>query len=109
MSSNIFIPSENLKTQDHLDRIDRWTEDKKMKLNVSKTKNLIFNFSKNSQFSTEVKLNGEVIETVIETKLLGTTITDDLNWKKNTDRIVKEANKRMYFLHKLSKLQTINY
>ena len=27
----------------------------------------------------------------------------NLNWKKNTDRIVKEANKRMFFLHKLSK------
>ena len=103
MSSNIFIPSENLMTQDHLNRIERWTEAKKMKLNVSKTKNIIFNFSKNKQFSTEIKLNGEVIETVSETKLLGTTITDDLNWKKNTDRIVKEANKRMYFLHKLSK------
>ena len=103
MSTNIFIPSENLMTQDHLNRIDRWTEEKKMKLNVSKTKNIIFNFSKNNQFSTEVKLNGEVIETVNETKLLGTTITNDLNWTKNTDRIVKEANKRMFFLHKLSK------
>ena len=51
-------------TQDHLNRIDRWTEEKKMKLNVSKTKNIVFNFSKNNQFSTEVKLNGEVIETV---------------------------------------------
>ena len=38
-----------------------------------------------------------------ETKLLGTTITNDLNWKKNTDRIVKESNKRMFFLHKLSR------
>ena len=74
-----------------------------MKLNVSKTKNIIFNFSKNNQFSTEIKLDGEVIETVNETKLLGTTITNDLNWRKNTDRIVKESNKRMVFLHRLSK------
>ena len=103
MSSNIFIPSENLKTQDHLNRINKWTAEKKMKLNVSKTKNIIFNFSRNSQFSTEIKLDGEIIETVNETKLLGTTITNDLNWKKNTDRIVREANKRMVFLHKLSR------
>ena len=74
-----------------------------MKLNTSKTKNIIFNFSKNSQFSTEVKLNGEVIETVEETKLLGTVITNDLKWERNTDKIIKEANKRMFFLHKLSK------
>ena len=48
----------NQSVTDHLNRIDKWTDEKKMKLNVSKTKNLIFNFSKNSQFSTEVKLNG---------------------------------------------------
>ena len=95
--------SENLRTQDHLNKINTWTADKKMKLNVSKTKNIIFNFSKNNQFSTEVKLDGEVIETVNETKLLGTVITNDLSWKRNTDRIVKESNKRMVFLHKLSR------
>ena len=71
--------------------------------NVAKTKNIIFNFSRNNQFSTELKLDGEIIETVIETKLLGTIITNDLCWKKNTDKTIKEANKRMVFLHKTSK------
>ena len=44
-----------------------------------------------------------VLRFLSKSQLLGTTITNDLNWKKNTDRIVKEANKRMFFLHKLSK------
>ena len=74
-----------------------------MKLNISKTKNMIFNFSKNNQFSTEIKLDGGIIETVNETKLLGTLISNDLNWRKNTERIIKESNKRMVFLHRLSK------
>ena len=103
LSSNIFIPSENLKTQDHLNKIQQWTNEKKMKLNVSKTKNIIFNFSKNMQFSTDIRLDGEMIETVSEAKLLGTVITNDLSWKKNTDKIIKESNKRMVFLHKISK------
>ena len=38
-----------------------------------------------------------------ETKLFGTVITDDLKWEKNTEKIIKEANKRMFFLHKLSR------
>ena len=38
-----------------------------------------------------------------ETKLLGTIITNDLNWNKNTQSIVKQSNKRMSFLHKASK------
>ena len=75
-------------------------------LPVQKTKNMIFNFSKNSQFSTDIQLNGEAIETVTDTKLLGTVVTDKLDWNKNTDCIVKEANKRMSFLHKTSKFTT---
>ena len=74
-----------------------------MKVNNKKTQNLIFNCSKNYQFSTDLKLGGEVIETVSETKLLGTIITSDLNWKKNTQSLVKQSNKRMSFLHKASK------
>ena len=62
--------------------------------------------AKNSQFSTEIQLNGETIETVNDTKLLGTVVTDKLDWNKNTDCIVKEANKRMSFLHKTSKFTT---
>ena len=101
--SNIFIPNENLKTQEHLNRISDWTKMKQMKLNCKKTKNIIFNFSKNNQFSTELTVDGEVIETVGETKLLGTHITSDLNWNKNTQSIVKASNKKMIFLHKASK------
>ena len=74
-----------------------------MKLNVAKTKNIIFNFSKNNQFTTELKLDGKVVETVSETKLLGTVITDKLDWNSNIEKIVKESNKRMVFLHRSSK------
>ena len=101
--SNIFIPSENLKTQANIDRVDKWTDDKQMKLNIKKTKNLVINFSKNHQFSTEIKLKGEVVETVNQAKLLGTIITNDLTWNKNTEFIVKETNKRMRLLHRASK------
>ena len=93
----------NLKTQEHLDNIQKWTADKKMRLNVDKTKNIIFNFSRNNQFSTDIKLDGKAIETVSETKLLGTLITNNLSWNKNTDKIMKESNKRMSFLHKVAK------
>ena len=40
------------------------------------------------------------IEIVKETKLLGTHITDDLKWDKNTEEIVKSARKRMQLLYK---------
>ena len=46
LTSNLVISNDNLKTQEHLQRISEWTKEKQMKLNVAKTKNIIFNFSK---------------------------------------------------------------
>ena len=74
-----------------------------MKVNESKTKNLVFNFSKKYQFSTDVRIKGQQIETLDKIKLLGTTITSDLKWNENTSIIVKDSNKRMQFLHRAAK------
>ena len=62
-----------------------------MKINQSKTKTMIFNFTNNYQFNTRLKINNELLETVEETKLLGTIITSDLTWDKNTKNIVKKS------------------
>ena len=98
-----FIPSEFLKTQKYVEDINSWTEMNKMVLNPQKTKNMIFNFTRNNQFVTNIQLKGENIDTVEETKLLGTIITSDLKWKRNTEEIVKDANKRMRILHAAAK------
>ena len=103
LESNLKIPCDNLKTQEYMDKIEEWTEKKKMKVNEKKTQNLIFNFSKNYQFSTDIKLKGVEIQTVDQIKLLGTTITSDLRWNENTKLIVKDSNKRMQFLHRAAK------
>ena len=63
---------------------------------------MIFNYTHKYQFSTRLAIEGEVLETVAETKLLGTIITNDLRWSKNTQNIVKKANKRMELLRKIS-------
>ena len=100
---NQMIPRDNLKSQQYLDSIQKWTEDKKMVLNEKKTKNIIFNFSKSNQFVTDLKLKNEELEVVNETKLLGVFITSDLKWNKNTDYLIKDANRRMKLLHKAAK------
>ena len=74
-----------------------------MKLNEKKTQQIIFNFNKSKQFATEVKLKGEPLEVVEEVKLLGVIITKDLKWEKNTNYLVKKANKKMRMLHIASK------
>ena len=59
-----------------------------------KTKTMIFNFSRKKQFSTRLMLKDKIVETVKDTKLLGTIICDNLKWNKNTRSLVKRAQNR---------------
>ena len=77
---NQFIPVEHIKSQQYLENISVWTKNNKMKLNPKKTKNIFFNFTRNNQFTTDIRLEDEVLETLKETKLLGVYLTDDLKW-----------------------------
>ena len=72
-----------------------------MKINSKKTTLMMFNYTKNYQFSTRLKLENENLETITETKLLGTIITHDLKWEKNTKNSVKKVYSRMKLLRKL--------
>ena len=96
-----FLDPENLKTQDSLNRISEWTKQNQMLLNIKKTKTMNFNFTRNHQFASRLKIENEVLETITETKLLGVIVTDTLSWDPNTKYIVKRANARMRMLHKL--------
>ena len=102
-SHNQIIPAQNLKSQQYLETIDEWTDKQKMKLNIKKTMNIIFNFSKKYKFSTQLSVKNENIEMVNEVKLLGTHITEDLKWNKNTSETVKKAYKRMQLLNRAAK------
>ena len=64
---------------------------------------MIFHFSRNKQFTTNLTVNDENVEIINEAKLLGTTITSYLLGNRNTEQIVKDANKRMRLLHAASK------
>ena len=40
---NQFLPSENLQSQEYLDKLQKWTDVKEMKLNGKKSKYMVFN------------------------------------------------------------------
>ena len=98
---NQFVAPEALLSQENLNKIVNWTETKKMKLNAQKTKIMTFNFTNNYQFSTRIKLNDTILETVKSTKLLGVIIRDDLSWTENTANIVRNAYRKMPLITKL--------
>ena len=94
---NQFIPANNLQSQMYLDQLSKWTKEQKGKINEKKSKVMIFNFTNDHQFSTRLTLEGQVLEIVDETKLLGTVVTNDLKWDRNVEEIVKKANRRLEF------------
>ena len=100
-TNGYFIERINLKTQSYLNQISGWTRDNKMELNRKKSNAMVFNFTKNYQFSSRAKIDNDVIDIVTETKLLGVIVNDKLSWDSNTSFIVKKANARMRLLHKL--------
>ena len=63
---------------------------------------MIFNFTQKYQFTTRLEINGDTLEVVPKTKLLGVLIQDDLKWDANISSLVKRANARMVILRKLS-------
>ena len=71
-----------------------------MKLNESKTKNMIFNFSKAKQFTTNIEVNNTKLEVVDECRILGTVLTKHLTWNRNTAELVKKGLKRLQLLYK---------
>ena len=92
---NQYIPAQNLESQTWLDGINEWTVKQKMRINEKKTKNLIFNFTDNYQFSTRLQLKGQNIQIVDQMKILGTVVNSDLTWTDNCMMIIKKVNNRM--------------
>ena len=103
---NQYIQAQNLKSQEWLDEINKWTKNQKMLINEKKTKALIFNFTEKYQFTTRLQLNDQNVEVIDSTKLLGTIVQNDLKWNLNTANIVKKANARMELLRKVASFGT---
>ena len=72
-----------------------------MKLNERKSNVMIFNYTHNYQFGTRVHLNDALLETISETRLLGTVISSDLKWHSNTRQLTQKGYQRMTILRKL--------
>ena len=68
---NHYIPTEHLESQAYLYQINSWNEDNNMKINRTKTRTMLFNFTNNYQFSTRQKLKDEILQTSIEKKTIG--------------------------------------
>ena len=95
-----YLPPESFETQNHLNYISIWAKENKMKLNEAKCNYLVFSRSKES-FSTRLTINGENLERISVTQLVGVWISEDMTWSKNCKEICKRAYSRLSMLTKL--------
>ena len=89
--------------QQLLDTVD-YAENNQMKINVKKTKLMIFNPCTSVDFMPDFKIDGQDIELVEEIRLLGLIITTDMKWKANTEFIVKRGYKKLWVIRRLKVL-----
>ena len=96
-----FLPADNFKGQSSLDQLIKWTQVNKSKLNVKKSNYMIFNFTRDYQFSCRLQIEDNLLEPIKETKLLGMIITSDLKWHRNIEMLVRKGFQRLRIIQKL--------
>ena len=73
-----------------------------MQINESKSKTMIFNKSRKYDFPPEFAFqNGDIMECVEVTRLLGIYLSSDLRWQDNTREIFAKAMSKMWLLRRL--------
>ena len=86
----------------HINTLLFWTSHNSMKINYSKTKEMLLGpLSKSIVPSLVIDHNS--IERVCGFKLLGVHISDDLSWNLHVDHICARANTRLHYLKRLKR------
>ena len=95
----LMLPPEKSILQHMLADLALFTDRNKMKINHKKTKILPFNLSQKHDFLPQLSFpQCEPLEVIYKTRLLGVTITSDLNWSEHINDITKQATKKLWVL-----------
>eukprot|EP00918_Siedleckia_nematoides_P068786 GHVU01149978.1.p1 GENE.GHVU01149978.1~~GHVU01149978.1.p1 ORF type:complete len:237 (-),score=5.26 GHVU01149978.1:1622-2332(-) len=77
-----------------------WCNEHNLFLNVSKTKELVFDFRKN-QVHKQITINGDKVEECESFKYLGVIIDKNLNWSEHAKYVINKCRQRLYLLYVL--------
>ena len=87
--------------QDSADLVKQWSFNNDMRINMSKTKQMVICLRRDRTFVDSlpyIYMNGNYIERVSQAKVLGATISSDLSWNAHVDEIISKARKRVYMI-----------
>ena len=104
-TGHVLLP-ENSKVHSMIQKTVQYAENNKMKINYKKTKLMVFNPGTARDIFPRFNFNGDELEVVEETKLLGLVIRNDLSWHPNTTYLIGRANRKLWTLRRLKKLGT---
>ena len=76
-----------LELNEELSNIASWLKINKLLLNVDKTQFMIFSRKQNQIENIVIKIEGQIIERVTQTKFLGVIIDEKLTWRNHVNHI----------------------
>ena len=103
------LPPEKSLLQKRLNDLSLAAKTHDMKLNLSKTKVLSFNFSKKYKFHPTLTLEGKPLDVITQIRLLGVVISNNGKWNDNTHDIVRRGNAKLWFLRCLKLLNASRF
>ncbi|KAL0148403.1 hypothetical protein M9458_056303 [Cirrhinus mrigala] len=84
-------------------QLAKWCGSNNLSLNVSKTKEVVMDFRRNSVDHPPLTIDSLAVERVSSTKFLGVHITENLTWTTNVTSLNKKGQQRLHFLRWLKR------
>ena len=84
--------------------VNTWCNENYLNLNVSKTKEIIWDFRRHKADFIRMNINDMEVDVVHSYKYLGLVIDDKLSFSDHVDNQIKKANKRMYCVRSMRNL-----
>ena len=75
------LPGDRFDMQLQIDKILMYCNENDMKVNIDKTKVVLFNTAKIYDFMPKLHMKDQLLEMVEEVKLLGVSVRSDLSWQ----------------------------